>query len=182
MSPVESLPRELGAASARLDIAGSGRVEQSPDLRSSVQYDPVPLADEEVLRDALPTGARLLPVREEYDSRRLVTDGRALRVSRVAVDLSDPALTGPYRVLEGRAPSTDDEIAVSVEVFERGAGLGETVELSGEQRTVTGVVQLPRISDPRPSWAAPPPSTSPTRRSGACTSAASTSTGTPSAT
>lgn len=140
---VEGLPVNLGDAAARLDVAG-GIVQQDPLLRSSSHYDsaPVPTADE--LRAALPAGSRLLPVREQYEQSSVQVGDRRRRISTVAVDLADAGLRGPYQVVDGRAPSGPDEVAVTAELAETGLPVGRTVQLPAGEREVTGVVGRPR--------------------------------------
>jgi putative ABC transport system permease protein len=64
-------------------------------------------------------------------------------VALVAVDLRKPELTGPFRVLSGRAPAGVDEVAVTQELAELGVDVGSSIELDVGRRTVTGVVQQP---------------------------------------
>lgn len=142
----EGLPASLGGSSARLDVQ-TGRVEQSPDLRSVGQYDAVPRATEADVRDLLPAGSRLLPVRETYDPFLLRAGERGLRVARTAVDLRDARLRGPYALLDGTAPDSATEVAVTPRLRDRGVRVGDVVDLAGEARTVTAVVRPPRDSD-----------------------------------
>lgn len=100
---VEGLPSTLGAASARLDVV-SGRVQQDPLARSIGQYEQVPPPTPEQIRARLPQGARLLEVRERYDSPRLQHGEVGRRVTPVAVDLRDPERRASFRVVAGRAP------------------------------------------------------------------------------
>lgn len=144
---VEGLPTTLGSASARLDVAG-GRVVQDPLLRSQGQYaEPARPTSAEV-RELLPEGSRLLEVREAFDAVALDDGDRRRRVSPVAVDLRDPTLRAAFVVLEGRAPASAEEIAVTRELAAGGIGVGEQVQLDGRARTVTGVVQGPREVSP----------------------------------
>ena len=147
ISPVESLPRELGSAQARLDFSG-GRVEQDPLLRSVGQFDRVPVPTPAQLRAALPAGSRLLEVRGSGREEAVQVGDRGRRVGLVGVDLSDPDVTGPYRIVSGQAPSGTDEVAVSEELAELGVQVGSTLELEAGRRTVTAVVQRPRDDYP----------------------------------
>lgn len=140
---VEGLPRNLGEASARLDVAG-GVVEQDPLLRSTSHYDSAPPPTPEALLAELPAGSRLLEVRDFQPSVAVQVGDRLRRVSVVAVDLGDSALRGPYRVLDGRAPTGETEVAVTRELVEGGLAIGSSVELPAGRRTVTGIVEQPR--------------------------------------
>ena len=143
----EGLPSSLGTASARLEVQ-TGRVQQDPLLTSIGQLDAVPRPTEQDVRELLPAGSRLLPVRETYDQRLLTTGERGLRVARVGVDLRDEQLRGPYVLLDGTAPDAATEIAVTPRLRERGVAVGDVVDLEGESRTVTAVVRPTRDSDP----------------------------------
>lgn len=140
---VEGLPANLGEASARLDVAG-GVVEQDPLLRFVNQYDSGPVPTETDLLAVLPSGSRLLPVKDFQPSVAVQVGDRLSRVQVVGVDLGDSALRGPYRVLDGRAPTGPDEVAVSQELADDGIAIGSAVELPAGRRTVTGVVAQPR--------------------------------------
>lgn len=138
----EGLPRNLGEASARIEVT-TGRVQQDPLLRSSGQFDSQPLPTAADLLAELPAGSRLLEVRDTYQQTPVTVDGQRRRVSLVGVDLRDPGVRGPYVVLEGRPPALDDEVAVSPDLARAGLEVGSTVELPAGLRTVTAVVQGP---------------------------------------
>lgn len=140
---VEGLPTELGEASARLDVAG-GVVEQDPLLRFVNQYDSARVPTEADLLAELPNGSRLLPVRDVQPGVAVQVGGRLSRVQVVGVDLGDSALRGPYRVLDGRAPTGPEEVAVSRELADDGIAIGSALELPAGRRAVTGVVAQPR--------------------------------------
>lgn len=140
---VEGLPRNLGEASARLDVAG-GVVEQDPLLRFVNQYDSAVRPTEQALLAELPAGSRLLAVKDFQPSAAVQVGDRRSRVQVVAVDLGDSALRGPYRVLDGRAPTGADEVAVTSELADAGIEIGSGLELPAGSRTVTGVVAQPR--------------------------------------
>lgn len=140
---VESLPRELGTASARLDVNG-GRVQQDPFLQAIGQYDAVRAPSRTDLERLLPNGSRLLPVVLSYDSVLLEAGERRRRVGAVGVDLRDAALRGPFRVLTGSAPDAPDEVAVTTSLANDGLRPGTVVHVAGVLRTVTGTVEGPR--------------------------------------
>jgi putative ABC transport system permease protein len=149
---VEGLPRSLGDAQARVDAGPyAGAVRQSPDLRRSeapAQPAGAPqesTLDEAALRELLPAGSRLLAVREDWTTRGVRTpDGQVARAVFVAADLQDADARGPWQVLTGRAPSADDEVAVTAQLAGRGFSAGATLLLpDGSERTVTGTVASP---------------------------------------
>ena len=142
VSTVESLPRELGAAEARLEFSGA-RVEQDPFLRSSGGYEPLSQPSDAELRAALPAGSRLLEARSSLEEQSVQVGDRRRRVGVVGVDLSDPAVNGPYRLTSGRAPAGDDEVAVTQELADLGVEVGSTIELAAGVRTVTGIALQP---------------------------------------
>ena len=139
----EGLPRELGSAAARLGV-GDGRAEQDPLQQSVAQHEPVERATAADVRRLLPEGSRLLGVRFSQNPIRVQVGDRRHRVGAIGVDLSDPALRGPFDVVSGRAPTGVDEVAVSARLADDGAGLGSVVHVGDEPRTVTGVVEGPR--------------------------------------
>jgi putative ABC transport system permease protein len=142
ISPVESLPRELGAASARLEHTGS-QMEQHPDSQPSSGFGNVPVPDAGAAAGGAARRQRLLEVRTSYADERIEVGDRRRRVALVAVDLRKPELTGPFRVLSGRAPAGVDEVAVTEELADLGVEVGRSIELEVGRRTVTGVVQQP---------------------------------------
>jgi putative ABC transport system permease protein len=89
ISPVESLPRELGAAQARLEHVGRAR-RAGPARPGRRLRDSVPAPTPAQLRQALPEGSRLLEVRSAHGGGPGVGDRRR-RVGLVAVDLADPS-------------------------------------------------------------------------------------------
>ena len=140
---VEGLPRNLGEASARLDVTGAV-VEQDPLLRSVGQYDSAPPPSGAELLAELPAGSRLLEVRDVQQSVAVQVGERLRRVSVVGVDLGDSALRGPYLVLDGRAPVGQAEVAVTRDLADGGLAIGSSLDLPVGSRTVTGVVAQPR--------------------------------------
>lgn len=99
--------------------------------------------------DLLPAGTRLIPVRSSYAVVRTATGIASLSATEGAV--WDPALTGAYRLVDGRRPRSDSEVMVSPAALRRlGLGLGGT--LTEEQPakrtfTVVGTLQSSQSSD-----------------------------------
>ena len=137
VSTVEGLPRELGSSTARLEFLG-GAVEQDPTLDYLGQRDPVDRPAPADVLAALPAGASLLPVAEDY-SARLQLGERRRSVTTVAVDLRDPAQRGPFSLLSGRAPRGDDEVAASPDLLAEGVAVGDVLQLDRSVEVV-GVV------------------------------------------
>ena len=147
VSAAESLPLELRDAQARIEVfAEGGPVAQSPDGRLSQSSAlGAPVLDEATLRELLPAGSRLLPVRDALQERGVRTpDGRVARAVLVGADLRDPATRGPWAVLSGRAPATADEVVVSAALADAGFLRGSVLVLAdGRERRVTGTVAVP---------------------------------------
>lgn len=142
----EGLPRDLGGAEARIDPLGGGPVRQTPDgARFENGGVPAPAVDVEALGDVLPAGSRLLTVRESAQQVLVrAQDGRTGRATLLGLDLRDPGTRGPYVVLDGRAPATAEEVAVTAPLARSGFDVGSRLVLpGGDERTVTGTVQYP---------------------------------------
>jgi putative ABC transport system permease protein len=149
----EGLPRNLGDAEARVDPSPyDAAVRQSPDLRRT-EGDAQPTGDSQgstldgaAVRGVLAGGSRLLAVRQDFVVRGVRSpDGQVARAELVGVDLREPGSRGPWRLLSGRAPATDDEVAVTTGLAREGFRPGEPLVLpDGTSRTVTGTVAFPR--------------------------------------
>ncbi len=143
-SVAERLPGELGTAQARI-VPQYGRVQQDPDASQSFGGggpSRVVLTTGEVAA-VLAADARVIPVREGSREVPVRTrDGRTARVGLVGVDLREPSLRGPYLLRSGRAPATDDEVAVSLDVARFGFGIGSPLRLpGGRSTTVVGTLR-----------------------------------------
>jgi putative ABC transport system permease protein len=141
---VEGLPQSLGTAQARLEPQG-GRVEQDPLLRNVVTVDQSAPSTTDQLRAALPSGSRLLEVRDgPQRPAAIVLGGHRVRVALVGADLTDASTRGPYDVVQGRAPASAGEVAVTPDLVRKGVTLGTRIDAGAGPRVVTGVVHSPR--------------------------------------
>ncbi len=149
INPREGLTANIGAADARIRVTAiQGKIEQ--DIRGQMWSGSAGPSTgltrpwtEAAVAKLLEPGARLLPVNEgsvDY----LARDGRD-HVSALEVDLRDPMTAGMYRLAEGRAPVSAQEIAVTPEILERGARLGDPLEITRDRKPmrVVGVVEPP---------------------------------------
>lgn len=102
----------------------------------------LPGGTEAGLRSALPAGSRL--ERMFSESGRLVLPGRMIAVTLRSINL-DGLGHGMLTVVEGRAPSGADEVAITRSVAQvTGAGVGGSVIVDGVgSRRVVGIVEDP---------------------------------------
>lgn len=98
--------------------------------------------------DVLPSGTRILAL-SSAEIVATTASGRA-RIFGTEGAVWDPAFTGIYDVIEGRAPRTDREIMVTPALLPRlGVAVGDTVDLhSPESETVTVVGVLDAKNSP----------------------------------
>ncbi len=145
VSPAEQLAVRLGAADVL--VSGESREEIAADPSTGVVYAKAAPADPAWTRDEvtglLPDGSRVVESRTSW--LYVGTDGGYARVEAYAEDTSDEMIEGRFDVLEGRLPERAGEIAVSPQVAERAAGLGDEVVLTRDDvpAEVVGVVRRP---------------------------------------
>lgn len=147
LSTAEQVRRDLGGAQARMSWVSSpaGHFGQSPDGRSYAtssngQAEATPPTTARML-GALPPGSRLLPV--DSGGLTVTTAYGVATIQTTAVSYRDPALTGLWRQVEGRAPSTPGEIAVTPALARRlGRTIGQTVADARTKKayTIVGTV------------------------------------------
>jgi hypothetical protein len=142
----EKLAVELGQTQASVQVvadAGSG-VTQDPfstnwtsKSNGSTNATKLPALDE-----LFPAGTPMIPVRS--GSAVMKTRGGTGAMNVVEGKTWDPALTGAYDVVAGRAPSGPDEVLATAGALDRlGVGIGDPVELvSPVARTVTVVGEM----------------------------------------
>ncbi|BCB87687.1 hypothetical protein Psuf_050000 [Phytohabitans suffuscus] len=146
LRPAERADREMGAADARLLWEYDGRVTQDPRGNGWATEGPPaarPRTEAEVLA-ALPAGSRIIPTLEGYSDFR--TASGIGTVGTRGLDVRDPLTAGLATLLDGRAPATSGEVAISPKAAERlGAGIGDTIRDPDRTRswTVTGLVEFP---------------------------------------
>ncbi|MFC0529648.1 FtsX-like permease family protein [Phytohabitans kaempferiae] len=146
LRPAEQAAREMGTADARLLWEFDGPIAQNPRGEGwSSSSDPVtsPRTERELLA-ALPPGSRVIPSRQGFAEFRTAA-GIGSMLTR-GLDIRDPLTTGLVTVLDGRAPASDGEVALTKEAAERlGTSLGGTIQDAGRSRswTVTAIVEFP---------------------------------------
>ena len=152
LDPAEKVTRAMGAADAVLSDPGvGGRVEQNPDASQLGIFGgpgggkaPGPEGRSiETLLSSVPGVQRTL-VQRSQPTVLLVPAGRR-RTTWVGFDYADPMVRGVFRQLQGRAPQTTSEVAVSP-MFARSLHLhiGDQIHVAdGPSYTITGLVQDP---------------------------------------
>jgi putative ABC transport system permease protein len=152
LSPGEAAGRQLGRADAIAVVAGGTRpltgdiavgrsnngdtISNVPDRRGSLTATAW-AAD-------LPVGSRI--TRDAWTRTTRVTVGdRAADVQGVVLDLADPMTRGIYRVLDGTAPHTSGEAAVTTSLAKHlGVHIGESIGLARQRVRVSAIVEDPR--------------------------------------
>ncbi|MEH1128070.1 FtsX-like permease family protein [Micromonospora sp. CPCC 206061] len=146
LTPEEEANRELGTADALVDWSFAGPVRQAPNgdgYGSDGNPRTEPVSSTELL-GALPAGSRILQAQEGLIDLRTANGVGTLNA--YGVDAADPLVAGYAKLLDGRAPTGDGELAVTERAMKRlGAGIGDTVRNADRTRswTVTGVVEIP---------------------------------------
>ncbi|MFD0747785.1 ABC transporter permease [Phytohabitans flavus] len=146
LRPAEQADREMGAADARLRWDHTGPVVQEPRGNGwSGEGSPVtqPFTEREVLA-ALPAGSRIIPALENYTEFR--TAGGIGSIGVQGLDVRDPLTEGLVTLLEGRAPASAGEVALTPQAADRlGTEIGGTIQNPDRTRswTVTGLVEFP---------------------------------------
>ena len=136
LDSVESIPRTMGAAAARIDPL-SGTVVQLPDPGSGFTTtgggEPPTLSD---LAEVL--GERpVLPIAQGYAEVPL--GERLVEVSSTEVDLRDPLAEGLFELTDGDLPGAPSEAVINEALAERGVAVGDTLEVLGADVRVVGV-------------------------------------------
>jgi putative ABC transport system permease protein len=148
LTPDEKADRAMGTAAALLSWQYDSPVQQVPNLlRAFLGDNPKQLKDpsDQSLLSLLPQGSRIL--RDQAGSLNLRTASGTGALRARMLNYTDPLAQGIYRQLEGQAPATDDEVALTRPAADRlGAGIGGTVRLADGSRTfrVSGIVEDPR--------------------------------------
>ncbi|MEV8436057.1 FtsX-like permease family protein [Actinosynnema sp. NPDC051121] len=164
--PDERAEREMGTAQALIRWTFDGPVRQEPEYLAAVAEDGTsprvgqPTAEQ--LLGLLPPGTRLVPD-QGADLTVRTTAGLGSMDARL-LDYADPLAGGILRQVSGRAPSSDDEVALTARASGRiGAGIGDQVRSGDDRGTfrVVGIVEDPTRLDAetivlRPGAAVPP--------------------------
>jgi putative ABC transport system permease protein len=150
VTPVEALPATLGAADVR--ITGEARGPVTADPVSGALYDPgqaggEPWARAEVA-GALPPGSRVVEAGEAQLAHR--TGNGYTTVLGWADDLADPIRDGAAELVAGRLPRAAGEVAVSPDLADRGAAVGEELLVTRDDVPVqvVGVLRTPQRPGP----------------------------------
>lgn len=131
LTPVEMLPRQLGATQAIVEPVQRGPIDQVPDGTnwqpvaqdgSSGATEPWTLAQ---VRRAV--AAPVLDVTSAAGTVRTTSGRLAVRV--VGADITSPELTGYVQLRSGRMPRNDFEALVSPWLASRGFAIGRDVEV-----------------------------------------------------
>lgn len=144
---------ELGQMESRIEIVGGEDPSRWQSVDStwdwSVATDdngnpvnpekPAP-ADADAV---IPAGSEVFEVRE-FGSARVATEGGIASLEVTTGDVWDGRFAGRYRLIEGRAPMSDDEAMATPGMLERlGARIGDEITLTDSDRsfTVTGTLR-----------------------------------------
>jgi putative ABC transport system permease protein len=151
----QSADRQMGTAAADVTVEDQGApIEQSPDLSGIMDAPGKETAQQkarakepvdQLLREALPTGARLTPVGSALYLEASTAYGQST-VALQGLDLSDPALHGLVTLRQGRLPSAPYQVAATSSFLsDSGLRIGDTTTLRGSSHplTITAVVEFP---------------------------------------
>ncbi len=133
VSGAEALDRRLGAADARVEFPGVKTVLQAPDPDLSGTS----LRGEAAVPTTLATASEALGrpvrgVRWREGSIRVNTGNGVTSATATETDLSEPLAEGLFRLVEGRLPEQGNEVVVNSALAERGADIGETLDVAGD--------------------------------------------------
>lgn len=154
----EKIPLQLGrAADARILSASSGNpVLQRPDdtygTGPSMSYQPGEQPQEPAAlaavdpRTLLPTGTRIIT--DEAGQLQVRTRAGLARAQVRELDYTDPLAQGLVTQLDGRAPRSTDEVAVTPRLLDvLDYRIGDTLEITSPARTLTIVGTVRPVSD-----------------------------------
>ncbi|MFD0275558.1 ABC transporter permease [Kitasatospora sp. NPDC127111] len=167
LDPVERVVRTMGQSDAEIHLLDRGAVVlQAPDPEEDLHYEAPGEAKQEngqpkytpeqrrsldtepaeLIRQLLPAGATLVPVRQGPYTATSTAEG-LLSTQVVEADLTDPVWKGRIDLVEGRAPSAAHEIAVTRDFLDRsGLKLGDKTSPRGLEATpytITAVAEYP---------------------------------------
>ncbi|SCE66571.1 putative ABC transport system permease protein [Micromonospora viridifaciens] len=146
LTPEEEVTRLLGAADARINWANTEPIRQDPtgDITSSNGSSHAATTSAKDLLAALPDGSRVTPIRS--GSIQLRTRSGVGDLAAYGIDVADPMAAGLVTLRDGRAPTTDGEMALTEQAADRlAARIGGTVQNADRTAswTVTGIVEFP---------------------------------------
>ncbi|GAA1898838.1 FtsX-like permease family protein [Asanoa iriomotensis] len=150
LRPAEKVDRVMGTADARIQWYDRAPLRQSLDgQRWESDQEPDPKAppfvpNQRDLLAQLPPGSSVIPVTSSWLEMRTATGIGSAEV--LGVDAASPIAQGLVTVLDGRAPSAANEVALSRRSMDRlGAKIGGTVQDASRTETfsVVGLVETP---------------------------------------
>ncbi|MFJ1702072.1 FtsX-like permease family protein [Kitasatospora sp. NPDC088346] len=161
-TPQERATRTMGAADAYVVAQRPGwRLQQAPDPAGGISIvsqqgaKPVPTEEEAaraaqptelLLTQALPPGARVVPVQSPSEFVGTSTAHGQLPVQAYGVDLADPSAEGLVTLRRGSWPHAPYEVAATTAFLaEAGLEVGRTTTLAGTDRPlrITAAVEYP---------------------------------------
>ncbi|MEV4532252.1 FtsX-like permease family protein [Asanoa sp. NPDC049518] len=150
LRPAEKIDRQIGAADARIQWYDRTAIRQnlSGDSWTSEQENagpgkPFQPTERDVLAQ-LPPGSAVAPMSSAWLEMRTASGIGSVEV--IGVDAASPLAKGIVTVLEGKAPQTGNEVALSRKAMDRlGAHIGGTVQDAARTKTysVVGVIESP---------------------------------------
>ncbi|WP_203718497.1 ABC transporter permease, partial [Asanoa siamensis] len=150
LRPAEKVDRQIGAADAQVQWFDKSPMRQNLDA-SLYEGESAPgrttepfLPTTNDLLAHFPPGSTAVPTSSAWIEMRTATGIGGVEV--LGIDAGSPLARGMVEVLEGRAPRTATEVALSRKGLERlGAHVGGTVQDAGrtETFTVVGLVEAP---------------------------------------
>ncbi|GLZ31618.1 hypothetical protein Lesp02_38060 [Lentzea sp. NBRC 105346] len=146
LTPQERSERLMGTAEAAITWAYNGAVIQEPDRAFTM---PVGNAEQQAeptedrLKALLPPGTRL--VANHITALDIHTLNGTAGVRARLLDYENPLARGILRQVSGRAPASDDEVALTQKAVSRtGAGIGGTIRTTGGKTyKIVGIVEEP---------------------------------------
>lgn len=150
-TPAERVQHQLGDTQARFRNmhAYNADVVQDPVVETATgsrNYAPDPDFAPRDPKDAIPPGYRVLT--ESQLTLRVTVGAAEVPLMAKAVEALDPAFTGKYTLLDGRAPAESDEVLVSRGLLERfRLRLGDRLTTSEGTFTAVGKLRDATYSD-----------------------------------
>ncbi|MFJ9518222.1 FtsX-like permease family protein [Kitasatospora sp. NPDC101801] len=160
LEPEQKIARIMGEADAMVSAYGQGMIvvqsptpgegmstdglregqKPTPEQQRSLDVEPGALA-----KELLPAGAELIRV-VRSEGTTATTKAGQLRVGTSEADLTDPIWRGRIDLIDGRAPTAAQELAVTGEFLKlSGLKIGDSTTLRGVDRpfTITAAVEFP---------------------------------------
>jgi putative ABC transport system permease protein len=150
LDPNERVTREIGQAAVGLTYDG-GHLQQGADPADGVEYsNPHPAGPKSLKYQELTTRALAIAGAGSHTELHLETSAsvraRGLRVfaDLQVLNLADPLTNGIATTLHGHVPTSPSQVAITPDLSsELGVGIGGSLQIAAEPRTVTAIVQDP---------------------------------------